>query len=115
MEDEGELLKQISMDDNANLSREEALAKVSLILANTDKPKILSDIDIREVGYTSALSTVGEFLDIPMLNTFIHQNFLQLRVSKDRKGRNEILEIAREIRIQPEREGSLRSRFFGLR
>jgi hypothetical protein len=70
----------------------EYLAKVSMILAKTDNPKIMSDIDIREVGLVSALSTIGQVLDYEIINDFVHENFLQLRVSKDRKGRQEILQ-----------------------
>jgi hypothetical protein len=105
-EDDNAMLAKIALDDDQNLSREEALAKVSLILARTENPKLLSDIRIEEVSLLTALHVVGDMLDFKILDTF-SENFEMLRVSKDRQGRKELLEIASEIRRQPERMGGL--------
>lgn len=108
-EDES-LFKQMRMDDDDNLSREEALAKVSLILAKTDNPKILSDISISEVSLLTALNTIGDMFDFASVSDFSN-NFLLFRVSKERQGRKELLEIASEIRRQPERLGGIKRLF----
>jgi len=105
-EEDSAMLAKIALDDDQNLSREEALAKVSLILARTENPKLLSDISITEVSLLTALHTIGDMLDFEILDTF-SENFETLRVSKERQGRKELLEIASEIRRQPERLGGL--------
>jgi hypothetical protein len=106
VEDDNAMLAKIALDDDQNLSREEALAKVSLILARTENPKLLSDITITEVSLLTALHVVGDMLDFKILDVF-GENFEMLRVSKERQGRKELLEIASEIRRQPERMGGL--------
>lgn len=106
----------IAIDDTENLTREEALAKVSMILAETKNPKILSDFSEQEIGYMTALRTMAEEYDIKILRT-LTDNIAQYRVSKLRMGRKEILEIASEVRRVPERmlRGGMRSLFSGFR
>lgn len=105
----------VNMDDENNLTREEALARVSMILAKTENPKILSDFEPHEVGLITAISTVGEAFDFNIMN-LLAKNFSLYRVSKLRQGRKEILEIASEVRRTPERmaRGGLRSLFRGF-
>lgn len=114
-QEDASLFEKMQMDDDESLTREEALAKVSMILAKTENSKIMTDITIGEVGLISALSTVADTLDYAILKIF-EEDFRQHRVSKDRQGRKEILEIASEARrMIPEKMNSWRNRIFGGR
>lgn len=110
-EDES-LFEQMRMDADESLTREEALAKVAMILARVENPKIMSELSLPEVSLISALQVYGEIYDFEAIKNFTN-NFLQHRVSKDRMGRKEILEIASEVRRLPEKMmGGLRNAIF---
>lgn len=100
--------------DEESLSREEALAKVAMSLTKDDNPQLMSDLDESEVSMLSALETVGTVTELNILNVFA-KNFENLRVSKDRQGRKELLDIAVEIKRTPEKMGRFQSLFRGLK
>ena len=93
---------------------DEALAKVSMLLAKTENPKVLSEVSENEIKYCSALFSVAEKMKDEMQLDFL-KNFLLLRVSKARKGRQELLQIAQSVRELPEtRMNRLKTFFSGI-
>jgi hypothetical protein len=80
---------------------EEALAKGILDLLKTGKTKILSDLDDEEILNLSLLYTWADLIKSDALKQFC-DNFLQLRVSRFRLGRREIVSIA-SFTSEPER------------
>jgi len=102
------------MVDEESMSREEALAKVAMALTKSDNPQLMSDLDEVEVSMLTALETVGTTTGLEILNIFA-KNFENLRVSKDRQGRKELLDIAVEIKRTPERMGRFNNLFRGLK
>ena len=73
---------------------DEAIAKISMILADSKEVDILSDLTTDEVAMLSALKTVAVHTKNSLLLTFI-ENFLRFRISRNRKGREEIIQVAR--------------------
>lgn len=74
--------------------KDEAFAKISMELLKTDKyKKILSDLDVDEVNALTSLLAIGRIIKSDMLEKIVN-DFLELRVSKDRLGRKEILSFA---------------------
>jgi hypothetical protein len=94
---------------------EEALAKGILDLLKSDKSKILSDLDDEEILNLSLLYTWAEVIDCSALKKFC-DNFLQLRISRFRLGRREIVGIA-SYSGEPERKKikSIKDLFAGIR
>ena len=74
---------------------EEAQAKIALQLMKIEKKNIkaISELDVSEIPYCAMLNTLSDNLPNRVLRDFT-TNFLQLRVSKDRKGRMELALIA---------------------
>lgn len=99
--------------EEENLTSEEALAKVSMILANTENPRLLSHVSHDEVALLAPLHTIADMSKITYLQNFI-TNFLELRVSLERMGRREMLEIAGGTRHEPEKIKGLRKLFAGM-
>ena len=107
----------ISMDDirgsDEVISQEEALAKISMILARTDNPEALSDLNPNEIIDMAILKTLAQKYemdyDSQLLKNFV-QNYLVLQVSKRRKGRKEIIEVASSNKVNQD-DG--RRKFFG--
>ena len=101
--DEEKLLKKVvseielSKTDEFQPTKEEALGKIALQLAETKDNKILTDLDSRTVNQLSILLGISEQLGI---NTYenICKAYMRLRVSNKRQGRKELLEIAKAVR-----------------
>lgn len=94
---------------------DEALAKVAMLLAKVHEPKTLSEVNEAEIRHASSLFVVAKKMDDAMLANFL-ESFLLLRVSKARKGRDELLQIARSAKEAGEnRTGRLKSFLQGLR
>jgi len=74
---------------------EEAQAKIALELMKIEKKNIkaISELDVTEIPFCAMLYTLSENFPSKTLRDFT-TNFLQLRVSKDRKGRMELALIA---------------------
>src|SRR3972149_1730262 len=105
-----------SVDLNADesMTTDEALARVSMLLAKTENPKVLSEVSENEIRLSASLFAVGEKMEDNMILSFLN-NLLLLRVSKMRKGRGELLEIARSVRDMPEsRLNKLKTLFSGI-
>lgn len=102
----------IDLSEDESLTIDEALAKVAIILARSDKIAILTELDDREIKLCAALYTIADRTkDVMIANFLLH--FLELRVSKARKGRSELLEIAKSAREQPEQRFSRLRNLFG--
>jgi hypothetical protein len=88
-------------EEQQTFNVEEAIGRISIILAESKNPKALSDLDDSEIRLISALIAVAESDDVKdqMLQSFI-SNLLVLKVSHMRKGRREIIDLARGIRDQ---------------
>jgi len=94
---------------------EEALARGILDLLKTGKTKILSDLDDEEILNLSLLYTWADITGNDTLRKFC-DNFLQLRVSRFRLGRREVVSIA-SFSSEPERKRmkSLKDLFAGFK
>lgn len=109
----------LDLDEDEALSAEEALAKVAIILAKTESPKLLSELDDYEIKLSAALFAASEnikmvdVMEEKMIQNFL-LNFLMLRVSHKRQGRRELLEIAKSARDQPEQRFSKLRNIFGV-
>lgn len=86
-------------EEQQSFNIEEAIGRISIILAESKNPKALSDLDDSEIRLISALIAVAEHINDQMVKTFI-ENLLVLKVSHMRKGRREIIDLARGIRDQ---------------
>jgi hypothetical protein len=95
--------------------QEEAVAKGILDLLKTEKKKIFSDLDDNEILNLSLLFSWGEQIDSKVIKN-ICNNFLELRVSKFRLGRREIINVA-SYTGEPERKRvkTLKDLFTGIR
>lgn len=102
-------------DDMENLSVDEALAKVAMMLGKTDDHKTLTELDDYELKLVAALYAVCEKTKDKMILTFL-LNFLRLRVSYKRQGRKELLDVARSSTQREDMKVSrLRQFFSGVR
>src|SRR3972149_3623506 len=113
------MLVNMALDDKKEdageevLTTEEALAKVAMILAKTENPKLLTELSIEEIVSISVLASIAEKTENHMLKDFLN-NFMYLKVSHQRKGRKELLDIAKSIREEPEKGfGRIRKLFGG--
>lgn len=105
----------VNLDDEESLTQEEAFAKIAMLLGNTRSPKILTELDDREIKLAAALYAVSEKTGDTTIISFL-TNFLLLRVSNKREGRKELLEVAKSSRSESEgRLGRLRNFFGGMR
>lgn len=88
---------EMSKMDEFQPTKEEALGKIALQLAETKDNKILTDLDSRTINQLSILLGISEQLEI---NTYenICKTYMRLRVSNKRLGRKELLEIAKAVR-----------------
>jgi hypothetical protein len=60
-----------------------------------------------ESHYITKLSLLGDLMDIQELHGYVHE-LLMVRVSNDRQGRRESVEISRQSTVQDERKGFFR-------
>lgn len=94
---------------------EEAVAKSLLELIKSKKFKILSDLDDEEILNLSLLLTWGERIKCKAIVDFC-ENFLQLRISRYRLGRREIVNVASYAGSSDRKKArSIRDLFAGLR
>ena len=71
---------------------EEALGKIMGLLADESKKFMITDLDPDEVIHLAGLLSVAEKYNITILRNFIYYLML-LRISKNRKGREEIIKL----------------------
>jgi hypothetical protein len=95
--------------------QEEAVAKGILDLLKTEKKKIFSDIEDDHILNLSILFTWAEMIKCEAIKK-VCENFLELRVSRFRLGRREIIAVA-SYSGEPERKKvrSITDLFKGMR
>ena len=109
----------------ADLSQEifgmdEATARIAVELSkmnkqDEDKAKMLTDLFIDEIPHVAGYFTIASAFDLPIFKDFI-LNFLQMRISKDRLGRRELVGIASGTQETKEKvKQGLQSLFSGLK
>ena len=103
----------VDEDFDSGMTTDEAIAKIGMILAESRDPMLLSEIDEHEIKACAALLVVAKKCGDHMLKEFVF-NYLRLRVSKKRKGRSELLDIARSAKEVPEQRLSGLRKFFGF-
>lgn len=81
-------------------------------MAETKNPKVLSQVDDGEIRLCAALYAVAERQNDEMIKIFL-SNFLQLRVSHERKGRKEIIDLAKGIKELPNSRFGRLGQIFG--
>jgi len=109
----------------ADLSQEifgmdEAIARISLELSRVDlfdedKAKVFSDLFVDEIPHVAGYYTIANAFGLDVFKNFII-SFLQLRVSKDRLGRRELVGIATGVSEAKEKvKQGIQSLFAGLK
>ena len=74
----------------------EAMAKIAMILAKSDNKKILTELTESEIYDFSQAYALAKYLEIPEITTVMNELMI-LKISKDRKGRQEIIEITQNM------------------
>lgn len=103
-----------SADESEIITHDEALAKIALILAKAENKKMLSEVSDYEAKSFASLYAVSQRTENHMLKTFL-DSVLELRVSLKRKGREEMMNIARAARKEDEMQLKIRKMFSGWR
>jgi competence protein ComGF len=86
-----------------------------MLLAKTEDPQTLTELDDQEIKLCSALYAVAQHTNDAMIANFL-LHFLRLRVSNKRKGRQELLDVARSGQAREELRSSRLKQFFsGIR
>jgi hypothetical protein len=93
--DKKDLPNVLSQEDDAT-TKEEALAKVAVILAETRDPALMTELYNNEIKIISRAEAIHSGLKNPMLHEFLRE-FKRHRVSLARKGRKELGEMAKGI------------------
>ncbi len=83
------------------LSPEEAQAKISMLLTKPENLELMAEISREEMIRIACLKTIADKYDDKFLKLFIN-NYLSLTVSLGRRGRGEVVEIARPSGVQRE-------------
>lgn len=86
---------------------EEAIAKAIMTLARTESPDLLTELNEKEIKILSRIVTYSEIFGVSILQA-LAKNFMRLRVSTTRKGRTEILGIAKSAREEQEAKSKLK-------
>jgi hypothetical protein len=77
-------------------TQEEALAKVTVLLADKKKREVITDLNDEEIKLMSAITAVSKSYKMTMAKDFINELML-LRISKNRLGRKEIIDLSRGV------------------
>lgn len=80
-------------------STEEAQAKAIVQLTESPDPEVLTHLTDIEIKRLSSLSAVADLYGAEVVQTWI-KKFIRLRISLQRKGRQEIVEIAKRPKIE---------------
>lgn len=76
------------------VSSEEAKAKAIVSLTESKDPEVLTQLEDNEIKALSTLSTISSLYSISFLDKWINK-FIRLRISLKRKGREEVVDIAK--------------------
>ena len=102
------------VDEGEVLSPEEAIARCVMILAKTDDPSLLTELSDEEIRLLSIIGTIADKTDNEVLSGFA-ERYMKLRVSLERKGRAEIINVAKGgSSVEEKIKKGLRSYFMGI-
>lgn len=88
--DQKEIQKSLEQGRNNGSDIADSLSKLLEDLADEDMYILFSELSEREIKHLSVIGTVGA--DDDVTQEFI-QNFMRMKVSKNRKGRKELVQI----------------------
>jgi len=103
-----------AMNEGEIVTQDEALAKIALILARAENKKQLSELSDYEAKSFASLYAVSGRTSNTMLKTFL-DSMLELRVSLKRKGREELMSVAKATRTEDQSALRIRKMFSGWR
>ena len=87
---------------------EEAMAKAINALTKTKFPDDLTELDEMEIRLLTRILGVGYYFDVPLLKD-VGRILIRLKISKKRKGREEILGIAKAAHEQEQAKNKLKN------
>ena len=106
MEDEKEIIEGEEGNelDEEVLTHEEARAKASLRLAETKPPETLSELAPDKINFFNTMVNIADELDSDFLKKWTNK-YLYLQVSRNRRGREEIIEVVTNTPTEKKRKG----------
>ena len=81
-------------EESEVLSPDEAHARVITELSRTIRPELMTELNDQEIKALSVVMTVGEETKNDVMTSY-GEWFMRLRVSKGRKGRDELIRVSR--------------------
>ena len=90
--------------DDDMMTSELAQARAIIQLTESKDPEILTHLTDLEIKKLSSLSVVADLWKSKVLSTWI-KKFIRLRISLDREGRKEIVEIAKKPKVEQQGTG----------
>lgn len=96
-----------AMEDEM-ITSEEAIAKAVVTLSKTPDEQVMSEFRGIEVKLLTATKTIGDKYDVPSMKELV-RNFGRFRVSLDRKGRGELVSLARSAREEVNAKAKLKN------
>jgi hypothetical protein len=96
------------------ITTDEAMAKITMELAKPSNIKAMSEVNWREVIIISALWSVANEMKDDLLKTFL-TTYLELKISKERKGRGELIDMGKVGRQIEQEKGRLSRLFSGFK
>jgi hypothetical protein len=100
--------------ENEIITTDEAMAKITMELAKPSNIKAMSEVNWREVIIISALWSVANEMKDDLLKTFL-TTYLELKISKERKGRGELIDMGKVGRQIEQEKGRLSRLFSGFK
>lgn len=111
-----EIVKTVESPESEVLGKDEAFGRIVIELLRTRERRVLSDVVDEEIKLLTGLDIVAEKLDSDLLRG-VEDTFLDLRVSRNRIGRQELMAIALASRMEGmgPRKASVDKLFAGLK
>jgi len=103
--EQAEIQKQLEEEP---MTSEEAMARAISKLADVKKPDVLTELNEKEIRLLTRIITIGNFFDVELMKKTAW-NFMRLRVSTKRKGRAEILGVAKAAKEQEDLKSKMRN------
>jgi len=103
------------VEESEVLSPDEAQAQIAMILAKTKQPQLLTELGDDEIKMLAILQTISSETENTVIDTFC-DNFMKLRVSLNRKGRDEVISVARaQAGVEEKIKKGIRQMISGVR
>lgn len=103
--DQKEIQKELEQTDDSGKDVAESLSQLLETLADEEKTILFSELSEREITHLSVISTVGD--EDEVTQNFI-DNFMKMKVSKKRRGRKELSDVAQAFASVHETENQSR-------